>query len=158
MSESRDAQEKRMISDTGYEVKHAFRINGKEVLFAENPQAENKQCYLTCVFTQTAFIGEYAQAQTSDSYLESVQSFTAHINTEALAVQKEMDAIGLSTEIFTKFECYPHDYGENIAGKYVPLMPLVSQTAWAVDVVCVVHCRESFHKIIETVFQFILFT
>ena len=97
MSESRHAQEKRMISDTGYEVKHAFRINGKEVLFAENPQAESKQCYLTCVFTQTAFIGEYAQAQTSDTESCIASSATAETRRTVAAL---FDAYGQSVRYY----------------------------------------------------------
>ena len=59
-----ETEEKRMISDTGYEVRQAFRINGKEMLLAENQSAKDGQFYLVCSYKEYGIIGEYSQAET----------------------------------------------------------------------------------------------
>lgn len=114
-----EQNEKRMISDTGYEVRQAFRINGKEVLLAENQSADDGQFYLVCDYSENGIFAEYKKALTSDNYLEAVQEFTERIGKEAAAVQAEFDSMGLPGELFTAESCYPHSYDESIEGKVV---------------------------------------
>lgn len=112
-------QEKRMISDTGYEVAQAFHINGKEVLLAENQLAEDGQRYLVANYTEKGIIGEYADAVTCTDYLEAVQEFTGRIGKEAARIQAEKDAVGLPSKLFTAEDCFPRHYEESIEGKVV---------------------------------------
>ena len=112
---------KRMISDTGYEVKQAFRINGKEILLAENPRADDGQFYLVCDYTEKGIIAEYAQAQVSDSYVEIVQVFSDRIAKEAMTIQVELDSLGLPSERITADECHPHSYDQSIVGQVVAI-------------------------------------
>jgi hypothetical protein len=116
-----ETQEKRMISDTGYEVKQAFHINGKEVLLAENMNAENNMFYLVCDYKEHGIIAEYSPGVVSDDYLEALQDFTRRINTEAAEVQAERDLINLPADLFTAEHCYPHSYDESIDGKVVAI-------------------------------------
>lgn len=114
-------QEKRMVSDTGYEVKQCLQIGGKEILLAENLNAENGQFYLVCHYAEHGFIGEYSQAITSDDYFEALQDYTGRINSAAEAVQAEHKALNLPAELFTAAHCHPHNYAESIAGKVVAI-------------------------------------
>jgi hypothetical protein len=116
-----DKKEKRMIGDTGYEVKQAFRINGKEVLLAENMNAENNMFYLVCDYREHGIIAEYSPGVASDDYLEALQEFTEHIGKEAASVQAERDMLNLPSDLFTTEHCYPRDYGESIDGKIVAI-------------------------------------
>jgi hypothetical protein len=117
--------EKRMIADTGYEVRQAFHINGKEILLAENQGAENGQFYLVCDYTEYEILGEYKQALTGSDYLDAVREFTERIGKEAAAVQTEINARGLPGKLFTSEDCHPHDYSESIEGKVVVIKPYV---------------------------------
>ena len=40
-----EQQKKRMVSDTGYEVRQSMQIGGMEILLAENMKAEDGQIY-----------------------------------------------------------------------------------------------------------------
>jgi len=116
-----EQKEKRMIGDSGYEVKQALRINGKEILLAENMKAENNMFYLVCQYTENGILCEYSQGVGSDDYLEALQDFTERIGKEAAAVQAERDVLNLPADLFTAEHCYPHDYGESIDGKVVAI-------------------------------------
>lgn len=114
-------QDKRMISDTGYEVKKTFPINGKEILLAENAKAGDGMVYLVCNYREQGIFAEYYTAIKCDDYLEAVQDFTGRINSEAEAVRAEKDALNLPADLFTADHCYPHDYSENISGQVVAI-------------------------------------
>jgi len=120
-----DNNEKRMISDTGYEVRQAFCIGGKELLLAENQDAENGQFYLVCTYIDHGIIGEYKQAMTSDDYLEVVRNFSERISKETAEIEAERGAQNLPVDLFTAEDCYPHSYSESIEGKVVAIRPSV---------------------------------
>ena len=55
MSENK---EKRMIADTGYEVKNAIHIGDKEILIAENMKEPNGNYYLIANYTYGTWLGD----------------------------------------------------------------------------------------------------
>jgi len=116
-----EQQEKRMVGNTGYEVRQAFHINGKEILIAENMKAEDGMIYLVCNYEDRGIIAEYSQAVTGDDYLEAVQEFTGRVSKEAAAVEAERGALDLPGKLFTAEDCHPHNYAESIAGKVVAI-------------------------------------
>ena len=116
-----EKNEKRMVADTGYEVKQSMRIGGKEILLAENMDVADGQFYLVCSYVENGIIAEYSQGATSDDYLEIVQEYTERINKEVEVVRAEQDAIKLPTDLFSAEHCHPHDYGEDISGKVVAI-------------------------------------
>jgi hypothetical protein len=118
-------KEKRMISDTGYDVRQAFRINGKEILLAENLKAEENLFYLVCQYVETGIFGEYSSAVAGDDYLEALRVFTERINKEIGEIQIERDTLNLPANLFTAKDCYPHKYEEIIDGKVVVIKPEV---------------------------------
>jgi len=113
--------EKRMVSNTGYEVIQSMRIGGKEILLAENMRAEDGQIYFVCGYRENGIIGEYSQAVTSGDYLETVREFAGRINDEAERIRAEHTARGLPSDLFTAEQCYLHDYGEDIEGKVIAM-------------------------------------
>jgi hypothetical protein len=114
-------KEKRMIGNMGYEVRQAFRVSGKEILLAENQNAEDGMMYMVCQFIDNGLIAEYSHGIKSDDYLETVQDFTGRISVEIEKIQSERDAHGLPAELFTAEDCYPHNYAESIEGKVVAI-------------------------------------
>jgi hypothetical protein len=114
-------EEKRMVSDTGYEVKRQFHIGGTEILLAENLKAEDGNFYLVCGYRENGIIGEYSRAETTDDYLEAVSEFTGRVNEVAEKIRAERDAQNIPGELFTSEHCYPNDYSESIEGKVVAI-------------------------------------
>jgi len=112
-------QRKRMVSDTNYEVKHAIHVGDKEILFAEDKNAENGMCWFVGDYTQNEIIGQYADCVVCDDYLEAMQEFTER----ALTQVKVMKAISQSKlpQIFTSEKCYRNDYSQSIDGKIVAI-------------------------------------
>jgi hypothetical protein len=115
-----DNKEKRNIGNTGYEIKHSFWIGNKEILLAENMNADDGH-YLVAQFRERSFIGEYSRAEASDDYLETLQAFTERIQEEVAALQAERDARNLPCELFTSEHCYPYSYGDEIANKVIAI-------------------------------------
>lgn len=111
----------RMIGDSGYEVKQAFPLNGKEILLAENKNAEDNQIYLVCQYVENGIIGEYSRGVTDGDYLEILREFTERVSMEITAIQAERDALNLPADLVTSEQCYPRDYGESIEGKVVAI-------------------------------------
>ena len=116
-----EQKEKRMVSDTGYEVLQAMHIGSMEVLLAENPNAENSQFYLVANYREYGIIGEYASAVTVDDYLEAVQEFTGRINTQVEVIRAERDERGTPADIITADQCRAHKYEDDLIGKVVAI-------------------------------------
>jgi hypothetical protein len=117
-----EQQEKRMVSDTGYEVTQSMRIGGKEILLAENMRAEDEHFYMVATYREQGFLAEYSNAVTSDDYIEAVQEFAGRIASEAEAVRTEQSKITVPpTPIITKDQCHPHNYGQDLVDKIVAI-------------------------------------
>ena len=120
-----DSNERRMIGDTGYEVKHSMYINGKDILIAENMDDSNGLHYLVCQYRENGIIGEYSLGEASGDYLEILREFVTRINTEISAIQSERDTLNLPGDLFTAAHCYEHDYRESIDNKVVVIKATV---------------------------------
>jgi len=114
-------KEKRVVSNTGYEVFQSMKIGGKEIMLAKNTKAADGQIYLVCNYKEHGIIAQYSQAVTSDDYLEAVQEFTSRINGEVETIRAEQNALNLPTELFTAECCYPHSYSESIVDKVIAI-------------------------------------
>ncbi|MDL2234153.1 hypothetical protein LJC63_11335 [Ruminococcaceae bacterium OttesenSCG-928-L11] len=114
-------QRRRMVGDTGYEVKHAVHVGEKEIVFAEDKGAENGMCWFVGDYTSNDLLGQYADCQVSDDYLEALGEFTGRVNTQIEAMQSEIDRSKTTCEVFTTEHCYPHDYSKSIDGKIVAI-------------------------------------
>ena len=114
-------QRRRMVGDTGYEVKHAAHVGEKEIVFAEDKSAENGMCWFVGDYTSNDLLGQYADCQVSNDYLEALGEFTGRVNTQIEAMRSEIDRSKTSCEVFTAEHCYPHDYSKSIDGKIVAI-------------------------------------
>jgi hypothetical protein len=114
-------KEKRMISDSGYEVRQSFRIGGKEILLGERRGDDGNMNYIVCDYKEQGIFGEYSHGLGDDNYLEAVKEFTGRITAEAERIQAERDTRGLPADLFTAEHCRPNDYYQSIEGKVVAI-------------------------------------
>lgn len=115
------SKEKRMIADTGYEVKNAIHIGDYEVLVAENMKEPEGNHYLVASYKDDGFIGEYSQCMYSSDYLEIMKEFTNRLNQQIEKVVSEFEKSGFQSEIITAEQCYKNDYSQSIDGKVVAI-------------------------------------
>ena len=94
-------KEKRMISDSGYEVRQSFRIGGKEILLGERRGDDGNMNYIVCDYKEQGIFGEYSHGLGDDNYLEAVREFSGRITAEAERIQAERDTRGLPADLFT---------------------------------------------------------
>ena len=118
-------KEKRMIGDTGYEVRQSLKIGGNEILLAENLNAEDGQFYLVCNYSENGVICEYKLGMTSDDYLEIMGEFTERVKAEVDKIQAARDALNLPADLFTATDCHPRNYAESIEGQVVVIKSAV---------------------------------
>ena len=114
-------QNRRMVSDTNYEVKHAIHIGDKEILFAEDKNAKDDMHYFVGNYINHEIIAEYADCQVSDDFLESMQEFTVRVNNQIETVRNEIAQSNLPPDIFTAEHCFRNDYTQSIDGKIVAI-------------------------------------
>lgn len=110
-------QSKRMVANTGYEIKQAIHIGDKEIVYGENMQEENGNFYFVSDYTNNEILGEYAHCLMGNDYLEAMREFTNRVNSQIEAVRAEFEKAALPPDLFTDEHCYPHDYKQNIVGK-----------------------------------------
>lgn len=114
-------QNRRMVGDTKYEVKHSIHIGNKEIVFAEDKNADDGMNWFVGNYTSNAIIGEYADCQINDDYIEAMQEFTGRVNTQLEAMKSEIAQSKFNTPVFTAEHCHPNDYGQSIDGKIVAI-------------------------------------
>ena len=114
-------QRRRMVGDTNFEVKNAVRVGAKEIVFAEDKEAKDGMCWFVGDYTQNDILGQYADCQVSDDYLEVLAEFTGRVNAQIEAMRSEIDQSKTACPVFTAEHCYPNDYSQSIDGKIVAI-------------------------------------
>jgi len=112
-------QSRRMVADTGYEVRQSIRIGNSEILMAENPAAEDGSFYMKAEYTENGLIGEYSQVVVDSNYLEIIQEFAKGLHNQIEKVASEIGKAAYQPEPITARECHPNDYSQGIVGKVV---------------------------------------
>jgi hypothetical protein len=110
-----------MIGNTGYEVKQTLRLGGKEIVLAEDMEAEGGFCYLVCQHTENGIFEEYSRGVASDDYLEAMQTFVERLSEGLAELQASRNALSLPTSLYTAQDCYAHDWNESIEKKVVAI-------------------------------------
>jgi hypothetical protein len=116
-----DSTEKRMIADTGYEVKQAIRIGSLEVLLAENMDDPDGKFYMKAEYTDNGLIGQYDKIIYSSNYLSVMDEFIVGLAQQAVAVRNEIGKADYQATPISADMCYPNDYGQDINGKVVAI-------------------------------------
>ena len=116
-----DTIERRMISNTNYEVRQAIHIGDCEILIAEDMNDPDGNCYLIADYRENGILGEYSRCQVSGDYLEIMQEFTVRLNRQIEAVNAEIGIADFQSEIITAEQCYPNDYKQDITGTVVAI-------------------------------------
>ena len=111
----------RMVGETNYAVKNAIHVGDKEIVFAEDKNAENGMCFFVGDYTSNDIIGEYVDCQIGDDFLEIMQEFTDRVSKQIEKTRDEIKEIGLPHELFTAEHCFPNDYKQSIEGKVVAI-------------------------------------
>jgi len=114
-------QNRRMVGETNYEVKHAIHVGDKEIVFAEDKNAENGMNWFVGNYTSNDIIGQYADCQVSDDYIESMLEFSNRVGKQIVMMKNESDRSNPPHRVFTAEHCYPNDYGQSIDGKIVAI-------------------------------------
>ena len=110
---------RRMVGDTGYEVKHAVHIGDKEIIFAVDMNADKGLYYLVCNATRNELFEQFTDG--SGDYLEMMKEFIDRVGGQIESVRSEQEQINLPDTIFTAEHCYPNDYRQSIDGKVVAI-------------------------------------
>jgi hypothetical protein len=110
-----------MIGNTGYEVKQTLRLGGKEIVLAEDMEAEGGFCYLVCQYTENGIFEEYSKGVASDDYLEAMQTFVERLSAGLTELQASREALSLPASLYTAQDCYAHDWSESIEKKVVAI-------------------------------------
>ncbi len=110
-------QGKRMVGETGYEIKQAIHIGDKEIVYGENMREKSGNFYFVSDYTYNEILGEYSHCLVGGNYLEIMQEFISRVNSQIEAVRAEFEKTALPPDLFTAEHCYPHDYKQNIVGK-----------------------------------------
>jgi hypothetical protein len=112
---------KRMVADTGYEVKQAIHIGDREIIIAENPNAADGQTYMKAEYAENGIIGEYSRIIYTSNYLSAMEEFSGAITQKVEALRNEFAKMDYQAAPVTADDCYLHDYGEDINGKVVAI-------------------------------------
>ncbi len=112
---------RRMVGDTNYEVKNAFRVGDKEIVFAEDKEAKDGMCWFVGDYTQNEILAQYADCHAGDDYLEMLSEFTGRVNAQIEAMRSEISQSKTQCPVFTAEHCYPNDYKQSIDGKIVAI-------------------------------------
>ena len=114
-------QGRRFVGETRYEVKHALKVGDKEIVFAEDKNAENGMRWFVGDYTSNDILGQYVDCQVSDDYLEAIHEFSVRVNTQIKKMIAEIGKNDLQHEVFTAEHCYHNDRGQSIEGKIVAI-------------------------------------
>ena len=113
--------EKRMIADTGFEVKHSIQIGDREILIGENMDDQDGEYYLKAEYTNNALMGQYYRMISSSSYLAVMEEFIGSINRQIVSMRSEIGKAEYQARITTSDDCHPNDYGQDITGEVVAI-------------------------------------
>lgn len=114
-------QSRRMVADTGYQVKQSIRIGNRELLMAENPAAEDGSFYMKAEYTENGLIGEYSQVLVDSDYLEIIREFAKGLHEQIEKVAFEIGKAAYQPEPITARECHPNNYSQSLVGKVVAI-------------------------------------
>jgi hypothetical protein len=113
--------EKRMVGGTGYEVKQAMQIGGREIIIAENMDEPDGKCYMKAEYSQNGIIGQYDRVINCSDYLSIVEEFIGAIDRQIVNLRGEIGKADYQAKVITAGECYPNDYARDITGEVVAI-------------------------------------
>lgn len=116
--------EKRMIDN--FEVKTAIHISGKEIVFAENIQAEQPYMICECSWGNPFGLDIYSEIMRSDNYIEAMTEFSDRLAREVAVLAAERDALreqGVSDRPLTDVDCIPGSRQMDYNNRLIVLKP-----------------------------------
>lgn len=108
--------EKRMAGN--YEITHAVRIGGVEVVLGED-KANESEPYLCAVYETNGIWEQYKECMVGDHYAELIRLFGQRIQERAERVLEEQEKATVPLEPFQEDDCFPNDGTKSIEEKIV---------------------------------------
>ena len=113
--------EKRMVADTGYEVRHSIHIGDREILVAENMEEPDGKHYMKAEYSENGVIGQYDRVICSPCYLSIMEEFLGGIDRQIVGLKDELKNSDFQREPVGAEQCYPNDNGVDITGEVVAI-------------------------------------
>lgn len=111
--------EKRMVQS--YEVISAFRIGGKEIVFAMDEKNTDGEKYMTCFVERDELFERCNECLLSDDYAEIAKIFGARIANEAELHIESVKKLGIPISVITAEDCIPDHHSKDINGKVIAI-------------------------------------
>ena len=107
----------------GYTEKHSIRLAGRDVVFAENPRAEEP--YLVCFVKSDNSLGlvEYQDVQYATDYVEAMWIFNNYQAALLQELKTERAESGLPVQRLTASGCLPDSHDTEWTGKLLIVKP-----------------------------------
>lgn len=115
--------EKWMLTETGYEIKHSIKIGEREILVAENMDNLDGKYYLKAEYTSNGILGQYDRMISSADYLTIMAEFVKSLDAQITMVRDEIHKTNYNPHPITAKQCHPHDRSQDINGKVVAIRP-----------------------------------
>lgn len=115
-------EEKRMAGS--YEILHAIYVGDKEVLFGEDVNSADMR-YMVCFCERgnPLRIEEFTFAQGSSDFLEMMTEFSDRVRSRIEAVRAELGRITVPPKPFTRAQCTPVGYDQDIENRVAVINP-----------------------------------
>ena len=115
------SEEKRMVANTGYEVKLSLRLGDREFLLAENMNDPEGKHYMKAEYRDNGLIGEYDRIVYGGDYLAVMDECIGAAVQKIAALRREFEKADYRAKPIAADECFPHDRGRDIRGKVVAI-------------------------------------
>lgn len=109
-------REKRMAGN--YEITHAVRIGGAEVVLGED-KANTSEPYLCAIYETNGILEQYKDCMVGDHYAELVKLFGQRVQQRADRVLEEQEKTIVPLEPFQEADCFPDNSAKSIKGQIV---------------------------------------
>jgi len=105
----------------GYEVKHAFKLGGTEIILAENPATAEPYMVCTCSSNNSLGISIISSMAVSADYLDAVHDFVARL--DAGVKQLESQRPLMPATVLTAADCVPGGMRGDLNGQVAVIKP-----------------------------------
>lgn len=103
----------------GYEVRHAVRLAGAEVILAENKNTAEPYMVCDCTSNNPFNADEYYNAVVSADYLEIMREFTRRLAGRVESLETERSESGIPFEMLTAADCKPNSMETDLEGQVI---------------------------------------
>jgi len=115
------ADEKRMIES--YEVKTALHIGGKQIILAEDKQAEQPFMIADCTWDNPFSVDVYSNVGISGDYLEVLAEYANRVSEQVKLIEAERAERGISPVPLTAADCIKDSHRAHFENQLIVIKP-----------------------------------